>query len=288
MMNTGIKAAVVMTALSAAIALAAPGDYDPSYDQGSYGTDTLDVRVAKLEKQLSGGTLLELLNRVEQLQGESLRLRGEVETLTHQLETLKKQQKDLYQDLDQRLRAVAAVPPPAPAPAAAPAETPDAAAQSPSGDASQAVAPAAPPKPAAPPAPPPPPPETTARQNAYQKAFNILKEGKYADAIKEFKAFLVAYPKGEYVDNAMYWLAEAHYVNRDFPSSREAFRKLVRDFPQGAKVPDALLKLGYIDYDTGQWMSARENFNEVLKRYPDSSAAKMAEKRLAKMKQEGH
>jgi tol-pal system protein YbgF len=283
-MNTGIKLAILMMALSAAIVLAAPGDYDPAYDQGAYGTDTLDVRVAKLEKQLSGGTLLEMLNRVEQLQGDALRLRGDVEDLTHQLETLKKQQKDLYQDLDQRLRAATPPPPaPAPAPAAPPAGNPDAAAQPPAGDAAQAAAP--PPKPVAP---PPPPPETAARQAAYQKAFNILKEGKYPEAIKEFKVFLAAYPKGEYVDNALYWLAEAHYVNRDFPASREAFRKLVKDFPQGSKMPDALLKLGYIDYDTGQWISARESLNDVIKRYPDSSAAKMAEKRLAKMKQEGH
>ena len=130
--------------------------------------------------------------------------------------------------------------------------------------------------------------DSEARQAAYQKAFNVLKESKYAEAIKEFKSFLAAYPRGEYSDNAAYWLAEAHYVNRELPAAREAFRKVVKEYPQAAKVSDAQLKLGFIDYDTGQWASAREIFGDVIKRYPDSSAAKLAQKRLDKMKQEGH
>ncbi len=130
--------------------------------------------------------------------------------------------------------------------------------------------------------------DSAARQAAYQKGFNVFKEGKYAEAIKEFKSFLAAYPKGEYSDNAAYWLAEAHYVNRELPAAREAFRKVVKEYPQAAKIADAQLKLGYIDYDSGQWVNARASFNEVIKRYPDSSAAKLAQKRLDKMNQEGH
>ena len=49
-----------------------------------------------------------------------------------------------------------------------------------------------------------------------------------------------------------------------------------------------MLKLGYIEYDASQWGKAREQLNDVIKQFPGSSAAKLAEKRLAKMKQEGH
>jgi tol-pal system protein YbgF len=332
-MNNKTSIAVLLASLSAA-ALAAPGDYEPAYDQESgYGNVPLDERVAKLEKKLSGETQMEFLNRIEQLQSDVLRLRGEMEEMSHQLEVAKKQQREMYQDLDRRLQAAAAPPPPPPA---APSETPtDAAASTPAPAApTPAPAPTAPittpqTAPATPPAPapqttaPPPPavkppaapptpapvaqaakpapvvpakttlpgdasPESAARQAAYQKGFNLLKDGKYSDAIKEFKSFLSAYPKGEYSDNAVYWLAEAHYVNRDLPAARDAFRKLVKEYPQATKIADAQLKLGYIDYDAGQWMSARETLSEVIKRYPDTSAAKLAQKRLDKMKQEGH
>ena len=251
--------------------------YEQAYDQvGAYGTETLDERVARLEKRLSGETMMEMLNRMEQLQTDVLKLRGEVEELNHALETVKKQQKDMYMDLDQRLQGNTggAAAPPAETPSA-PEETEPAAAMPPS-------------------APPPQKPapvsggDAAGRQAVYQKAFNTLKEGKYSEAIKEFKGFLAAYPSGEYVDNATYWLAEAYYVNREFPSARDAFRKVVREFPQSAKVADAQLKIGFIEYETGQWAKAREVLNDVMKRYPDTSASKLAEKRLAKMKQEGH
>lgn len=314
--------ALLLAGLASPAALAAPGDYEPAYDQaGGYGTATLDERVSKLEKKLSGDSQMEMLNHVEQLQNDVLRLRGEVEELTHQLETVKKQQKDMYLDLDRRVppaqpaaaseapsqgnetaspeaAAPAQATPPAPvapvpaAPAQTPPPTPAAAIPAPGSPLpNKAPDTLKPPASASPPARLPPPAastDATARQAAYQKGFTVLKEGRYPEAIKEFKSFQATYPKGEYSDNAQYWLAEAHYVNRDLPAAREAFRKLVKEYPAAPKVADAHLKLGYIDYDTGQWASARETLGEVIKRYPDSSAAKLAQKRLDKMKQEGH
>ena len=102
------------TVLFSPIASAAPGDYDPAYDQGGgYGAATLDERVVKLEKKLSGDSQIELLNRVEQLQKDVLRLRGEVEDLTHRLDSAKRQHKEQYLDLDRRVLALTPVPPPA-------------------------------------------------------------------------------------------------------------------------------------------------------------------------------
>jgi tol-pal system protein YbgF len=130
--------------------------------------------------------------------------------------------------------------------------------------------------------------DPAARQAAYQKAFTTLKEGKYTEAIRDFKSFIAAYPSGEFTDNAYYWLGEANYVNRDFSAARDNFRKLTKDFPQSGKVPDAYLKLGFIEYENGQYAAAKDLLNDVIKRYPDSSAAKLAEKRLERMRQEKH
>jgi tol-pal system protein YbgF len=292
----------IATALAGLLVLAAGDaaarDYDPSYDQiGGYGAGTLDERVAKLEKRLSGEAMMEMLNRMEQLQTDVLRLRGEVEELNHALDTVKQQQKAMYSDLEQRLQGGATPATPAPEDAQSPPE----AAASPAGESPVAppagastpssvapppapIAPAPPPKPAAA---PPPVDAGAARQAAYQKGLNLLKDGKYPESVREFKSFLAAYPSGENSDNAQYWLGEAYYVLRDFTAAREAYRKLVRDFPQSAKVADAQLKLGYIEYDTGQWAKARELLSQVVKIYPGTGAATQASKRLAKMKQEG-
>ncbi|MBS1212770.1 MAG: uncharacterized protein H6R26_1387 [Proteobacteria bacterium] len=260
--------------------------YDAAYDSvGGYGAGTLDERVAKLEKRLSSGTLTEMLKRVEQLQGDLASMRGKMEELSNEVETLRSQQKEMYTDLEQRLQPAPAAGEQAPA-GGTPGEGQQPGAETP-GTAPPPVsapAPAATSKPAA----PAPAAISSGRQEAYDKAFNLLKEGKYPESIRAFKSFLSAYPSGEYVDNAIYWTGEAYYVLRDFPASRESFRRLIKEQPQSPKVPDALLKIGYIEYDANQWANARELLNDVIKRYPGSSAAKLAEKRLAKMKQEGH
>lgn len=266
--------------------------YDQPYDQSGYGASTLDERVARLEKRLSGETLMEMANRIEKLQGEVLRLRGTVEELGHELDKAKRQQREMYGDLDQRLKAAAAPPPPpvaaapsvAPSPADATPPAPD------PGAAAPAVSVPTPSAPAAAPPPPPPAPvvDPAVRQAAYQKAFNTLKEGKYTEAIRDFKGYVANYPSGDNTDSAYYWLAEAYYVNRDFNSARDTFRRLIRDFPKSAKVSDAHLKLGFIEYENAQYGAAKELLNGVIKNYPDSSAAKMAEKRLERMRQEKH
>jgi tol-pal system protein YbgF len=273
------KVAVLLGGLTVLPAASPAQQYQQAYDQlGGYGAETLDERVARLEKRLSGETMVQMLNRIDQLQRDVLKLHGQIEELEHALQTVKKQQKDMYLDLEQRLQSGAG--------GTAGSEQPEEGAEVPPAS-SDTDAPQPSPSASVPQRPAAAPGDAAGRQAAYQKAFNTLKDGKYSDAIKEFKSFLAAYPSGEYVDNATYWLAEAHYVNRDFSAARDAFRKVAREFPQSAKVPDALLKTGFIEYETGQWSKAREILSDVVRRYPDTSAAKLAEKRLAKMKQEG-
>jgi tol-pal system protein YbgF len=249
-------------------------------DSGEFsGEITLDERVARLEKRLSNEAFTDAIKRSEQLQREVQRLHGEVEQLTHELSTVKKQQTDMFMSLEQRLQ---------------PSEA--AAQLSADGNAVDAVPAESAPNPAvaAPPALKPavsPPSGTTApdgREAAYQKGLGLLKEGKYPDSIREFKKFQTTYPNGEYVDNAVYWTGEAYYVLRDLPSSKEAFRKLVKEYPQSSRVQDAMLKLAYIEYDSGLWSNAKSALNDVIKRFPGSKAAESAEKRLTKIKQEGH
>lgn len=277
--RTGLVGGMV---LLAAHPLNAEPYNNPVYDSTGYGVETLDERVAKLEKQLSGSTLLEMFNTLERLQTEVQRLSGQVEELTHELETVRKQQRDTYMELDQRLQANRLTPSAAAIPTAS-GETPDTGADSGKGPTEGTGSPQHPAT------------ATTAssndsavRQAAYQKAFNLLKDSKYPEAIKELKAFIAGYPGGEFSDNAWYWLGEAQYVSGDRTTSRDTFREMIRKFPQSSKVADALLKIAYIEYDGGQYANARELLGDVIKRYPTSSAARMAEKRLEKMKIEKH
>lgn len=281
-------------------ALAAP--YGSTYDDAAgYGVETLENRVAKLEKKLGGQALAKMASDTEKLQSEVLKLRGELEKAENELERLRRQHKEDYATMDQRLQqlianqsvmqtqiqagAASTTPAAGNAGAVSGIDAAGQATEQAPGNATPGSTAATNPPPAgqALEAPPPPP-----RELAYQKAFATLKDGKYGDAIKEFKSFLGAYPNGDYADNAQYWLAEAQYVTKDYGAARSGFEQVVKGFPQSAKVSDAMLKIGLIDYDRGDYAGARTALSDVVKRYPGSSAARLAEKRLERLQQEGH
>ncbi len=122
---------------------------------------------------------------------------------------------------------------------------------------------------------------------ADQQAINLLKDGRYEEAIAAFQKFLVRYPKGQFADNAQYWLAEANYVLRHFPTAIEEFNKVLVNYPDSQKIADAMLKIGYCYYELKKWQQARKILEELVKRFPDSTAAQLAKNRLHRMKLEG-
>ncbi len=300
-------ALVVLLALGAGSALAqnlppvvGPGG-TPTASRVASKPTTIEGRLSRIERLLDSGTLVEMATRLDQLQNDLQKLRGDVELHGRDLDVIKQRQRDLYLDIDRRLRraevgnAAPAVPPAAPAtpstpPPAVPA-TPAPAAAVPAKPPATAtpVAPAtATPAASAPPAASPAPAVDPAKQQlAYQAAFDLLKEGRYPESITAFEQFLASYPGGAYADNAQYWLGEARYVTRDFTASARDFQLVLKQYPGSPKVPDAMLKLGYAQYELQQWAAARSVLTELRKKYPNSTAARLAASRLERMGQEG-
>jgi tol-pal system protein YbgF len=121
----------------------------------------------------------------------------------------------------------------------------------------------------------------------YQAAFDLLKDGKYTEAIAGFSQFLTTFPTSALADNAQYWLGEAHYVNRQFSEALRHFRTVVEKYPDSRKIPDALLKIGYCNYELKNFSEARSALGQVVSRFGDTTAARLASQRLSKMEAEG-
>ena len=132
------------------------------------------------------------------------------------------------------------------------------------------------------------PPNPEQEQAAYQKAFELLKGGRYDDAVAAFHDMLNQYPGGKLADNAQYWIGEAHFAARRFREAADEFNKVINSYPQSSKVPDAMLKLGFSYYELADWTKARDTLEQLKGRYPQSTAAQLADRRLEKMKTEGH
>jgi len=220
----------------------------------------LDARVARIERVVSNQSLVALAQNLDAVQGDVRQLRGRVDELENSQEALRKQQRDMYSDLDKRLGGGQGASGNAPggAGAAGSAAGPGAAAGSP------------------------------VEQKVYSQAFDALKAGSYSVAITGFKDFLSSYPQSPLAENAQYWLGEAYYVTRDYGGANDAFHTVLQKWPESRKAPDALLKLGFTEFELKRYGDARKTLEQVTQKYPDSDAARLAADRLKRIPANPH
>ena len=125
-------------------------------------------------------------------------------------------------------------------------------------------------------------------QAAYDRAFDLLKQSRYEEAIAAFKEFQTRYSRSSLSDSAQYWVAEARYVNRAYDAALNEYSALIQRYPESKRLPDAMLKIGYIHFDNEQWQQARRALNAVVIRYPATRVAVSAKMRLDQMTKTGH
>ena len=129
---------------------------------------------------------------------------------------------------------------------------------------------------------------TLGEQDAYDQAFNMLKQSRYEEAAEEFANFLRQYQNSQLTDDAWYWMAEAHYVTRDFERALIGFNTVVNYFMNSPRIPASRLKIGYIQYETSDYEGSRETLAQLLKDFPDHRVATSAKARLKKLDREGN
>lgn len=238
-----------MACLAAALLLAGCASQPAGPDPVQLHLTQLDERVARIDRILDNQSLVQLAQRIEAQQAQLRELNGRIDELQNTNEQLRRQQRDLYADLDQRLKSAASAP-------VAPAE----------------------PLPAVPMAQP-----AGDEQQQYTRAFDLLKNGDYPAAVAAFKQQAASFPAGALADNTQYWLGEAYYVMRDYPAAASAFEKVISGWPNSRKLADALLKLGYTQFEQKRLAQARGTLQQVVTRFPGTDAAKLAAERLSKI-----
>ncbi|HYC44054.1 MAG TPA: tol-pal system protein YbgF [Burkholderiales bacterium] len=245
--------------------------------------EELASRLTKLEDAVkaSGGqsqqSVLEIANQMQTLRDELRGMRGQLEVLANNIEGNAKRQRDMYVDLDTRLRRFeqsapppGAVPPSAPPAGAAPA-APAASGPPPAGVAAAAAAAAA-----APPA--------VDETRAYEAAQGQRRIGNYQAAVAAFQSFVLQYPRSPLAHRAQYWIGDSYYNLRDYKNAIGAQQKLIATYPESESVPDAMLNMASSYIEMGDIASARRTMDNIVARYPSSEAAAKARRRLASLR----
>jgi tol-pal system protein YbgF len=199
----------------------------------------LAARVERLEA--ANRAQLEFANTIDAQRREIATLRGQVETLTNEVTTLQKRNRDLYTDLDSRLKAFEPI-----------ATTVDG-------------------KPAT---------VDRAEQAAYDAALAQFRAGDFRGAAGNLQAFLARWPKSAHAAAANYWLGNSLYGLKDYKGAIAAQQVVVDRYADSPRAPDALLNIAASHVELKDTARARSALQKIISDYPSTEAAKVAEERL--------
>lgn len=204
-----------------------------------------DLRRVSDENAQLRRSVLDLSNQIETLRNDMAVLRGQNEQLSRGISDIQRNQKDLTQGVDERLRKFE------------PAKV--------SVDGKEFVA------------------ELVEKQQ-FDAALATLRTGDFAAAQTSFVAFIKRYPQSGYKSPALFWLGNAQYALRDYREAMVNFRTLVASEPDHLRAPEALLSMANCQVELKDVKSARQTWASLVKTYPQSEAATVAKERLAKLK----
>lgn len=237
----------------------------------------VDTRINKLEEALKSQALLDLFTQLEALKLEMSKLRGQIEVLNNSVENTSKRQRDMYLDLDTRVRRFEQQggPPSADAPgAAAPPAAPAAATGAPPSTATVAVTVAN-------------NTDTGAETRAYEAAQGQRRVGNYQGAIVAFQNFIKQYPKSNLAPRAQYWIGDSYFNLRDFKLAIGSQQALLKTYPDSPTVPDAMLNIASSQIEMGESAVGRKTLEDLVARFPISEAAEKAKRRLGALNAPG-
>ncbi len=124
-------------------------------------------------------------------------------------------------------------------------------------------------------------------QMAYDAAMSQFRANDYRSAVHALNAFVARYPQSVYTPAAQFWLGSSYYAIKDFPSAISAQQTLIERFPDSPRVPEALLNIAASQVELNDRKSARATLTRIVNDYPDAEAAKLAHDRLAGMPKGG-
>jgi tol-pal system protein YbgF len=242
--------------------------------------DELAARLARIDESLKSlsatNPAIELVQQLEMLRQELKQMRGQMEVLGNEVQSATKRQRDMYVDLDTRLKRFE--------------QSPGVAGAAPAGSAATGTPSAAPT--GAPPSPATvagaPPASLVAPQpaeaNAYETAQGQRRIGNYQGAIAAFQNFIAQYPRSQLAPRAQYWIGDSYYNLRDYKSAIASQQKLIATYPDSSTIPDALLNIASCQLELGDAVGGKRTMDGLVTRYPTTEAAEKARRRLATLK----
>ena len=122
------------------------------------------------------------------------------------------------------------------------------------------------------------------QQSLYDQGMNLVRSEQHAvEGRKMLLEFLDVDPQSALVPNALYWIGESHYQDKNYAQAILAFKDVTRRFPKHHKAAASLLKIGMSYLMMGEKDNATLYLRALLKEHPKSEPAPAARKKLAEL-----
>ena len=293
LVGLGLSWSLALTSACAAVPVEEAGSGTSGRAAGSATPVAAASRsVAAAPATASNARLTELFYQLQVLQDEVRALRGTVEEQGHLINRLRKDQKEQYLDLDQRVLRLTnrggggrSAPPAAATEARPGAGVATGAGAAAGNGAERAVlrdgevyvtTPGAGPAAGTADATAGAGVASSSEQGAYTAAFDLLKARDFDASIRSFNKLIVDYPGGQYTGHAFYWLGELYLAKNSEERARQQFAQVIDLYPGHTKRGDALYKMGVVLHRLGDNHKALEYLNRVRAEHPGTKAAELA------------
>ena len=205
--------------------------------------EALNKKIGELERQLqtAGQGQLSLLNENERLRSELATLRGQIEEASKIASTGKSQQKDLYTDLDQRLRQIEPV-----------ELVVDGVTFRVRSD----------------------------EKARFEEIRETLRTGEFKKVGELANAFEQSFPQSPLVPIVLLNKGTALYAEKNYKASIAARQEFIERFPNHPGRPQATLNMAASQAESGNPNTARGILEGLIKTFPNSAAAAEARDRL--------
>ncbi|MBN9558785.1 MAG: tol-pal system protein YbgF [Alphaproteobacteria bacterium] len=105
----------------------------------------------------------------------------------------------------------------------------------------------------------------------YNAAMQMLSRARYDDARSAFRGFVDANPNDALAPQALYWVGDIAYVQKDYQNAARAFAENIKKYPTSTRAPDSMLKLGQALIAMGQKQEGCTTLGALKAKYPSAS-----------------
>ena len=111
----------------------------------------------------------------------------------------------------------------------------------------------------------------------FSAAMNLLAKARYDEASAAFRSYADTHPKDDLAPQAVYWVGDIAYVQKDFANAARAFAEVIKKYPTSARAPDSMLKLGQSLIAGGQKKEGCTALAALPAKYPHATPAVLSQ-----------